>query len=68
MLVMAASADALNFFTQLPELDKIKKKCVLVMKARNDKNAPDVNEHNIGKEVVMMEVNRQILESLYCLC
>jgi len=52
----------------VPELDKIKKKSVLIQKARNDKNAPEITNENISKEIIMMEVNRQILESLYYLC
>ena len=33
-----------------------------------DKNAPDINEQNISKEVVIMEVNKQVLETLYFVC
>jgi len=32
----------------VPTLDKIKKKVVLILKARNDKNAPPVDEKNIA--------------------
>jgi hypothetical protein len=53
----------------VPELDKLKKKSVLILKARmGDKNAPDINEQNISKEVVIMEVNKQVLETLYFVC
>jgi hypothetical protein len=52
----------------VPDLDKLKRKAVLIIKAKIDKGAPDINSSNVSKEVVLMEVNRQILENLYLLC
>jgi hypothetical protein len=41
---------------------------VLILKARNDKNAPAIDEKNVSSEVIMMEVTRKILENLYGIC
>jgi len=68
MFALKASADNVVFTTEVPTLNQIKQKIILILRARNDKSAPEVNEHNVSKEVVMMEVNRQILENLYLLC
>jgi len=51
----------------VPTLDKLKKKVVLVIKARQDKTV-DITDANVQKEVMMMEINRQILENLYLIC
>lgn len=51
----------------MPTLDKLKKKVVLVIKARQDKTV-DITDANVQKEVMMMEINRQILENLYLIC
>lgn len=52
---------------EVPLLEKIKKKVVLILRAKLDKNV-DLSDQNISKEVVMMELNRQILENLYLVC
>lgn len=52
---------------EVPLLEKIKKKVVLILRAKLDRNV-DLSDQNISKEVVMMELNRQILENLYLVC
>jgi len=67
MFAVQASSDSVTFQTDVPQLDKLKKKVILIVKARQDKNV-EITDANIGKEVMMMEVNRQILENLYLIC
>ena len=66
-LFAIGSGDAVTFQNDVPTLDKLKKKVVLVIKARQDKTV-DLTDANIQKEVMMMEINRQILENLYLIC
>ena len=48
----------------MPTLDKFKsKKAILVIRARD--RSVDITNENISKEVMMMEINRNILDNLY---
>jgi hypothetical protein len=68
LFAIQTSSETISFQYDVPSLDKIKKKIVLIIKARNDKNAPPIDEKNVSEEVIMMEINRQILENLYLVC
>jgi len=60
--------DKLSFYTEPPTLDKIKRKVLLILRARSKAEAGAVTMENIDREVVFMEINRQILENLYLVC
>jgi hypothetical protein len=66
-LIAQRAGDTISFTSEIPTLDKIKGKFVMILKARNDKNVV-IDESNVGKEIVMMEGNRNILENLYLTC
>ena len=68
MIAISVSSDTISFTTTVPDIDKIKKKSALVIRSRVEKNAPEINELNIGKEVTIMEFNKDVLKSLYLLC
>jgi dynein heavy chain len=57
-----------KFVKDPPSPDSIKKKCLLLLKTRTGSEVPEINEGNIDKEVIIMEINRKILENLYLIC
>lgn len=67
IFINQASADTLQFLTETPTLDKIKRKMIMVVKTRQLKSEEflDVNAH---KDIMMMEMNRSILENLFLVC
>ena len=58
----------MQFQSEPPAPDKIKKKVLLILRARSKKDVGEINAENIDKEVIFMEINRQILENLYLVC
>lgn len=67
MFAIQAGSDSVTFQTDVPGLDKLKKKVVLIIRAKPDKNV-EITDKNIDKEIIMMEINRSILENLYQIC
>jgi len=57
-----------QFLTETPALSAIKKKALLIVKARADPKEDFPGPAGIAKEIVFMEVNRPILENLYNVC
>ena len=68
LFVLPQGADGLTFMCETPSLSQIKKKVLLIVKARADVKADFPGENGIAKEIVFMEVNRPILENLYNVC
>ena len=64
---MQPSGESLNFSIEPPALANIKKKFLLVMKARPETKEPGFPT-GIANEVVFMEMNKPILESLHNTC
>lgn len=64
---MIQVSENVTFTTEPPTLDKIKKKIIMVVKAIQRKGE-DYKDADIPKEIVMMELNRQILENLFLIC
>lgn len=67
MFVIALGVDTIAMTPETPSLDKIKKKCVVVLKTRQMKEAEFIDA-NASKDIMMMEVNRSILENLFLVC
>jgi hypothetical protein len=67
MFALWQSSDSVTFQTDVPTADKLKRKVILIVKARQDKNV-EITDANISREVMMMEINRSILENLYLIC
>jgi hypothetical protein len=67
IFVNQASADNLQFLTETPSLDKIKRKMIMVVKTRQMKSE-EFLDANISKDIMMMEMNRSILENLFLVC
>lgn len=67
MFVIALGVDTIAISAETPALDKIKKKCVVVLKTRQMKGE-DFLDANASKDLMMMEVNRSILENLFLVC
>ena len=68
MFAIKEGSDKVTYLLDVPPLDKIKQKIVLVIKAKGDRTGEGIHDGNIAQEVIMMEVNRQILENLYYIC
>jgi hypothetical protein len=67
IFVNQVSADAIQFMTETPTLDKIKRKMIMVVKTRQLKSE-EFSDVNAVKDIMMMEVNRSILENLFLVC
>ena len=68
MFGVQEGSDKIAFYLDTPPLEKFKKKLILIMKAKNDRGGAEINDENIANEIIMMEVNRQVLENLYSIC
>jgi hypothetical protein len=53
--------------TETPSLDKIKRKMIMVVKTRQMKSE-EFLDANAVKDIMMMEMNRSILENLFLVC
>lgn len=67
IFVNPTSADAVTFQTDIPVLDKIKRKVIIVIKTRQMK-AEEFLDVNVSKDIMMMEANRSILENVFNVC
>lgn len=69
MFSIWASSDSVSFQTnEVPSLDKMKgKKVIMIVKAKQDRSV-EITDKNVGGELIMMEVNRQLLDNLYLVC
>jgi hypothetical protein len=68
LFVLQTGSDNIAFTGEVPPIEKIKtKKVVLAIRARQDKSY-DIKDDNVAKEIVMMEVSKSILENLYLVC
>jgi dynein heavy chain, axonemal len=64
-------ANNVQFFTEAPSPDKIKKKCVLVLRARSKKEVPgggELDDSNMSQEIIFMEINKDVLQNLHGIC
>jgi len=71
MFAIPTGAESLQFTLEPPTVDKIKKKVLLVLRTKPpNKGEPPVtiDHESIEKEVIFMEMNKQILENLYLVC
>jgi len=62
------SGEKVKFSCQTPDANDIKKKIVLIIRARSGRSAPTIDDTNVSKEVTLLEINKQILENLYTIC
>ncbi|TNV88245.1 hypothetical protein FGO68_gene15451 [Halteria grandinella] len=67
LFVIPLGVDTVQFSSETPTLDKIKKKVVMVIKTRQMKGEEFLDQ-NAGRDIMMMEVNRSILENLFLIC
>jgi hypothetical protein len=65
------TGNGINFMSEAPSPDKMKKKCVLIIRARSKKELEGGGELDmsfIANEVIFSEINRQVLDSLHGIC
>jgi len=67
-LFAVAKGDLLKFVSDPPSPEQIGKKALLILKTRSGPDDPEITEENVDKEVIIMEINRKILENLYLIC
>lgn len=67
LFVIPLGVDTVQFTAETPSLDKIKKKIVMVIKTRQMKGE-EFLDINAARDIMMMEVNRSILENLFLIC
>jgi len=56
---------------EAPSPEKIKKKCVLVLRARSKKEVAgggELDETNMAQELIFMEINKDVLQNLHGIC
>jgi dynein heavy chain len=71
LFAMPAGANGVTFMTEAPPPSQIKKKCVLVLRARAKKEVPgggELTEANMSQEIIFMEVNKEVLQNLHGIC
>ena len=70
IFAIPTGSDALQLTTEPPTGDKIKRKILLVLRGRAPGRGESIviDAKTIEKEVIFMELNKQILENLYWIC
>lgn len=68
LFAIPTGGESLQLQSEPPAPDKIKKKVLLILRARSKKEAGEITADNIDKEVIFMEINRQILDNLHLVC
>ena len=66
LFVLPTGADAMTFMTTMPTPTSIKRKCLVIVKARETTEEPGFE--CIAKEIIFLEINRPVLDNLYQLC
>ena len=64
LFAMPTGSSGVTFLTEAPPPSAIKKKCVLVLRARAKKEVPgggELTEANMSQEIIFMEVNKEVL-------
>jgi hypothetical protein len=67
LFVNPTSAEGISFTQEAPKQEAIKRKALIIIKARAETKEPGF-PGGIQKEVVFMEINRPVLENLYNTC
>ena len=67
IIALQTTADSVSLYTELPLLNSIKKKALVIFKAKM-KYDLDIDEHNIQKEVCVVEIKKGVLENLSAIC
>lgn len=68
IFALAPSTESLQFLPDPPSFDKIKKKCLLIYRAKPKSEIPVITEENIQSSIIFMEVDKKILEGLHLVC
>jgi dynein heavy chain len=70
LFAIAMKADAISFLNTPPTPDQIKKKALLCLRVRASAKGEecDINNENVDKEVIFMELNKDVLANLYLIC
>ena len=71
IFAMPAGANMVSFSAEAPQPTAIKKKCVLIIRARSKKEVQgggELDETNIANELVFMEITKEVLANLHGMC
>ena len=58
----------MKFVSEPPAPESIKKKSLLILKCRTGADVSEIDAENVDREVIIMEINKKILENLYLIC
>lgn len=70
LFAIAMKADEISFLNTPPTPDQIKKKALLCLRVRASAKGEecDINNENVDKEIIFMELNKDVLANLYLIC
>lgn len=70
LFAIPVSSNNVSFVSEAPSPDKIKKKCVLIIRARSksELEEPKLTKENMADEVIFMEINQDVLANLHGIC
>jgi len=68
-LVANCKGDVVKYSSDPPDPATVNKKSLLILKCRTGpEDVPEIQAGNVHKEVIIMEINRKILENLFVIC
>lgn len=67
LFVNQINAEMVLFSTQAPEMTKVTRKALIVIKARQDTREPGF-PNGVQNEIVFMEMNKPVLDNLHNVC
>ena len=71
LFAVPTGTTGIQFMTEAPSPDKIKKKAVLIVRARSKKEVQgggELDSTNMAQETIFMEINKSVLENLFGIC
>jgi dynein heavy chain len=68
IFAVPTGSEAVSFLSEPPSLDKLRKKSMLILRARSKADCGPLTAENIEREVIFMEVDKRILDGLHAVC
>lgn len=72
LIALKLGTEKLQFLTELPTGKQLSTKVLLIVKAisktKDDPDRSEITAESIKKDIIIMEVNKNILENLHLLC
>jgi dynein heavy chain len=71
LFIIPKGAEAVEIKSDVPPIDSIKKKVLLIMRSREKKDIPGggkLTKENIADEIIFKEITKDILNNLFYVC